>query len=122
MVLIFMKENGNDKSENLFFKIIDLNDLENIILECEITDFEMKGIFLSGQYKLVDGHIYFQNKVIKLRYDLMKKYGGIGTNQEIYFNKYCDILVLKNGETIKIDSPLDSMQAHRFAFIMLNNE
>lgn len=43
-----MKENGNDKSENLFLKIIDLNDLENIILECEITDFEMKGIFLSG--------------------------------------------------------------------------
>ena len=35
----------------------------------------MKGIFMSGQYRLVDGHIYFNNHVIKLRYDLMKAYG-----------------------------------------------
>ena len=109
MLLIFMKEEDKDSIDCLLLKIVDLNDPENIYLECEVTDYEMKGIFLSGQYKLVDGHIYFQNKVIKLRYDLMKEYGGIGTNQEIYFNKYHDVLSLQNGETIKIDSPLDSM-------------
>lgn len=52
----------------------------------------------------------------------MKRYGGIGTNQDLYFNKYDDVLALEQGETIKIDSPLDSMQSHRFAYIMLNNE
>ena len=71
MALIFMKEFDKDLSESLFLKIVDLNDLENVLLECEIIDIEMRGIFLSNQYKLVDGHIYFQNKVIKLRYDLM---------------------------------------------------
>ena len=59
MLLIFMKELEVDSSKSLFLKIVDLNDLENIYLECEITDYEMRGIFLSGQYKLVDGHIYF---------------------------------------------------------------
>ena len=52
----------------------------------------------------------------------MKQYGVIGSNQEVYFNKYDEVLALETGETIKIDSPLDSMQAHRFAYIMLNNE
>ena len=69
----------------------------------------MKGIFISGEYTLVDGHIYFQNRVLKLRYDLMKQYGGVGTNQELYFNKYEEVLALETGETIKVDSPLDSM-------------
>ena len=40
----------------------------------------------------------------------------------MYFNKYEEVLALEQGETIKIDSPLDSMQAHRFGYIMLNNE
>jgi hypothetical protein len=46
----------------------------------------MIGIFKSGMYKIVDSHIYSDNKVIKLRYDLMKSFGANGMNQEIYFN------------------------------------
>lgn len=101
---------------------MDIDDIEDIYLECDLTDPEMRGIFLSGQYKLVNGHVYYQNRVIKLRYDLMKQYGGIGANQNLYFNKYDEVLSLQKGETIKIVSPLDSIQAHRFAYIMLNNE
>lgn len=87
-MLVFSKEKTIDNQPKLFIKIIELKDKENIILECELIDEQMKGIFSSGQYKLVDGHVYFSNHVIKLRYDLMKLYGANGTNQEIYFNKY----------------------------------
>lgn len=117
-----MRELDSEVKDKLFLKVVDIDNPLDIFLECEIQDSEMKGIFLSGQYKLVDGHVYYQNRVIKLRYDLMKEYGGIGQHQEVYFNKYDDMLALEEGETIKIDSPLDSIQAHRFAYIMLNNE
>lgn len=82
----------------------------------------MKGIFLSGLYKLVDGHIYYDNKVIKLRYDLMKSYGANGLNQEIYFNQYKDILMLEDGETIKTNMPMESIQNHRLAYVILNKK
>ena len=93
-----------------------------MILDCEIIDEEMKGIFRSGFYKIQDGHIYCGNSVIKLRYDLMKHYGANGQNQEIYFNRYHNILTLEEGETIKTNMPMESLQSHRLAYVVLNNQ
>jgi hypothetical protein len=68
----------------------------------------MKGIFISGEYTLVDGHIYFNNNVIKLRYDLMKKYSNRLDLQHLFFNQYKNILNLREGETLKTNCPIDS--------------
>ena len=68
----------------------------------------MKGIFISGEYTLVDGHIYFNNNVIKLRYDLMKKYSNRLDLQHLFFNQYTNILNLREGETLKTNCPIDS--------------
>ena len=35
---------------------------------------KLKELLTSGAYVLVDGHMYFNNNVFKIRYDLMKKY------------------------------------------------
>ena len=64
----------------------------------------MKGVLISGQYQLTNGHIYYNNNVIKLRYDLMSTLSG----EEALFNQYHNILNIDAGETVKTNSPLDS--------------
>jgi hypothetical protein len=53
---------------------------------------------------------------------LMKHYGANGQNQEIYFNSYHNILTLEEGETIKTNMPMESLQSHRLAYVVLNNQ
>ena len=87
MLLLFLRESYDNSK--LFVKIVEISNPETIILDCEIIDSELKGIFLSNQqYKLIDGHVYFGNNIVKLRYDLMKTFGTAGGGQDIYFNKY----------------------------------
>ena len=38
-----------------------------------IKNEKLIGRLASGMYTFVDGHIYFSNKVIKIRYDLLEK-------------------------------------------------
>jgi hypothetical protein len=121
-MIIFSREKNEELKNKLFIKIFELDDKEKMLLDCEILNEEMKGVFNSGLYRLVDGHIYFTNQVIKLRYDLMKHYGANGMNQEIYFNQYHDILNLEDGESIKTNMPLESIQGHRLAYVILNNK
>ena len=52
----------------------------------------------------------------------MKHYGANGQNQEIYFNRYHNILTLEEGETIKTNMPMESLQSHRLAYVVLNNQ
>ena len=42
------------------------------------------------------------------------------SNDEI-FNQYNDILDLSENQKIKMDTPLDSMQSHRFLYVILNH-
>ena len=92
-ILLFVREQQDTK--RLFVKILEVSDPEMVVLDCEILDLELKGIFLSNQqYKLIDGHVYYGNNIVKLRYDLMTVYGTGGINQEIYFNKYQNVLTL----------------------------
>lgn len=52
------------------FKIFDLAKGE-IEFAIELLDEELIGRLISGLYTFVDGHIYFNNNVIKIRYDLL---------------------------------------------------
>lgn len=107
--------------DSVFIKIKDLKEKDSIILEQEILDENMKGILISGQYQLINGHIYFNNNVIKIRYDLIKQLGAKKSNFDIYFNQYSEILKLNKGETVKTNSPIDNYQGHRFGYVVLNN-
>ena len=51
----------------------------------------------------------------------MKKYGFNGADEKIYFNHYNSILQLNKGDIVKTNSPLDSIQGHKLAFVILNN-
>ena len=54
----------------VLFKIIDTINNKTLIT-VPVGDSEIKGRFNSGLFTLVDGHFYFQNKVFKIRYDLL---------------------------------------------------
>jgi hypothetical protein len=75
---LISQERAREARKKLYLRIVELQDQEKVLLDCEVNDDNMIGVFKSGMYKLVDGHIYYDNNVIKLRYDLMKHYGANG--------------------------------------------
>ena len=69
--LILVFENNNytadqGKMSQLYIKIYDLDE-ENIIYESHVVQPSLLGILVSGLYNLIDGHIYFNNNVFKLK-------------------------------------------------------
>lgn len=82
----------------------------------------MKGVLKSGFYTLVDGHIYFRNQVIKMRYELMAEYTVSNFDTSDVFNKYNEVLELSANDRVKTKSPLNSIQSHRFAYVILNSK
>jgi hypothetical protein len=60
----------NEHKDIITFKIFDMN--KNVMeADVRLTNEELIGRLLSGLYTFVDGHIYFNNNVIKIRYDLL---------------------------------------------------
>ena len=55
----------------------------------------------TGHYLVSDGHIYCNNKVIKIRYDLIDLKGSHILQEEDIIDIYDNILDLKAGERIK---------------------
>ena len=55
-------------------RIIDLkgNGENKILYDNQVFDPELIGRLTSMLYCFVDGHIYYNNNVIKMRYDLLK--------------------------------------------------
>lgn len=81
----------------------------------------MIGRLLSGNFAFADGHIYYSNNVIKIRYDLIEeaeKQGVCCISENEVFDFYTNIFDLKKGMKIRSDSPLDSIKSHRFAYVM----
>jgi hypothetical protein len=69
----------------------------------------------------VDGHIYYNNNVIKIRYDLFNN-KGIHYKENELFDYYFNIFELQKGERVRANTPLDSMRSHRFGYIISNKE
>ena len=65
-----IQKKRNDKNEEHKFKIFDLDE-RKIIFEKVIYNKDLIGRLISGLYTIVDGHIYYSNNVVKIRYDLI---------------------------------------------------
>ena len=48
-----------------------------------------------GLFNLINGHMYFQNKVIKIRYDLLRTEQANQLSENQIFDTYQDLLDLK---------------------------
>ncbi len=51
---------------------------------------------LSGMYSIVNGHIYFKNEVIKIRYDLMDKPDVLTFSESHIFDYYDNLLDIES--------------------------
>ena len=62
-------------------------------------DDELIGRLLSGLYTFVDGHIYYNNNVIKIRFDILSQSRNIQDFNEFeIFDYYRDVIKLENKE------------------------
>ena len=68
MILTGIKNHKNKR--NKFFTLYDINS-EKILYSLQIKNKEVIGRLKSNLYNFTDGHIYYGNKVIKIRYDLI---------------------------------------------------
>lgn len=65
-----------------------------------MTNREIIGRLKSNLYNFVGGHIYYGNKVIKVRYDVLERHKGGDLQQYEVFDEYPDVLYLKGKETV----------------------
>ena len=84
-------KNRRDK----FITIFDI-DKEQIIYQMMIHSREIIGRLKSNLYNFVEGHIYYRNKVIKIRYDLIDKMKGQEIKECQLFDHYSDIISFKH--------------------------
>jgi hypothetical protein len=68
---------------------------EKFIHKFKLTDTEVIGRMKTNLYHFVGGHIYFNNRVIKVRYDLLLD-ATIDLNENVFFDQYIDVLQLNN--------------------------
>ena len=88
--------------------------------ETSVTNQILIGRLESGLYTFADGHMYFNNHVIKIRYDLIDSvYCNTYKENEI-FDYYFNILPLKKGEKVLMGCPYDSNTMNRFLYIVEN--
>lgn len=99
------------------FKIFDLESQE-IEFETIIYDKELSGRLESGMYTFVGGHYYYNNNVIKIRYDLILNNRNIQYAAEDILTTYKNCFILEPNERVRTDTPLNSYQSHRLAFII----
>jgi len=67
-----------------------------------------------------DGFIYYNNTVIKIRYDLIDKQDSLLTSDQV-FDKYPSIFKINENQSIMFGTPLESLQSHRFTYIITDN-
>ena len=97
-------------------KILNEDD-DTIEVDLVLSNPMLIGLFICGKFKLLDGHMYHENSVIKLRYDLIGRKSKEYLNEDNFFDFYNDVLPLRRDMTIISESILLSASRHRMAFI-----
>ena len=93
MLVLTSSMNKKLNSEN-YIGLFDL-ETEKFIHKFKLTDTEVIGRMKTNLYHFVGGHIYFNNRVIKVRYDLLLD-ATIDLNENVFFDQYTDVLQLNN--------------------------
>lgn len=87
------------------FKIFDLKQ-RIILFEKTIKNKTLIGRLESGLFTFVDGHIYYSNNVIKIRYDLINSKMVSKYDDDQIFDFYYEIFKMEKNEIVKATTPL----------------
>lgn len=100
-------------------KIYDTVSLQ-IILETQLTSKDFIGKLKSNIYSFQNGHIYFRDSVVKIRYDLIDKPEASSYTDTQFLDEYEHILQLNKGELITTRSPVPSWKSEKLAYVITN--
>jgi len=114
-----MYGNKAKKSVGRTFKLFNCK-TSKIMASFKVTDEEILGRFKSGLYTLVDGHFYFGNSVIKVRYDVLEKDLTTTVTEANLFDKYSNLLDLHSSETVQTKNPLLCIDSRRVLYLTRN--
>lgn len=89
-------KNQKDKRDK-FITLYDFN-LEKVIFNMQILNVNTIGRLKSNLYNFVGGHIYYNNKVIKIRYDLLERVTGEPLKENEVFDHYKKVLDIEINE------------------------
>lgn len=101
-------------------KFITLYDIEKekVMYKVPIKNKEIIGRLKSNLYNFVGGHIYFANKVIKVRYDIFQEYHGSHLTENQVFDEYSNILAMDEDELVQSGTPLITCLYNRLCYII----
>ena len=81
----------------MYLQIVKIEEDDCTIMYFQKTkDEKLIGRIKSRLFILVHGCIYYKNKVIKVRYDLLEQSDGSDLKEEQVFDKYIDVVKLAN--------------------------
>lgn len=118
-LLMNVKDVGQKNQKSRQLKVYDLIKQKEQT-STTVVDPKIIGRFTSGLFILVDGHFYFNNEVIKVRYDQIRKAKFKQVDQITLFDHYDNILDLKANEQIQANYPILSIQNHRQVYLTRN--
>ena len=82
------------------FKIVNLADSNKSLANIQVKDPEIIGRMNLGMFSMVDGHFYFDNEVIKVRYDVLMQPQTTKIKEKMVFDNYEGLLDLNEGESV----------------------
>ena len=117
-ILVLIKKFGKKATGHHKLQIMDIGTNE-ILYESKTDNAELFGRLKTQNLIFLNGHIYYGNKCIKIRYDLLRDKKTIRDLKEYeVFDYYDNILCLKKGETIMIGQPSFTPEANRMMYIV----
>lgn len=93
---------------------------KKVLWYAQCSNPELLGRLKSSLYTLIDGHMYYNNNIIKIRYDLLAQKNLRELKESEVFDFYSKILSLDQNETVKTRMPFCSFKYHRFVYMTAN--
>ena len=98
MILSGVKNSKNKRDK--FATLFSFN-RDKIIFTMQVKSPEIIGRLKSNLYNFVGGHIYYNNKVIKIRYDLLENSQSIiSLKEDMIFDHYSNVLYIEQDDEV----------------------
>jgi hypothetical protein len=94
-----------------------------VIYDALVDNRDLLGRIMSMTYVFVDGYIYYNNDVIKIRYDFIRDAEILrDVIEEDIFDYYQDIILLGENETIQNNLPQTQEFFKRLMYVVKNKD
>ena len=118
IIMLIQQKRLNSETEQTISKL-KLFDIEKnkTIFEVQLNIDSLIGRLKSGLCRINQGHIYFNNNLIKMRNDLISCEKNYKYKDQDLFDFYYGIFNLDPNTIVRSGTPIDSYRYHRFVFI-----